>query len=97
MNKVKKEILKKIDKNMSLVHYGTIIFGIGLLIAVIASLVATYGTMTAMATKIVTGMLIMVGIIVGLINITTKETVAFLISAIVVVMLIGPFLSLIHI
>ena len=93
MNKVKKEILKKIDKNMSLVHYGTIIFGIGLLIAVIASLVATYGTMTAMATKIVTGMLIMVGIIVGLINITTKETVAFLISAIVVVMLIGPFMA----
>ncbi len=93
MNKVKKQILKKIDKEIKLVHYGTIIFGIGLLIAVIASLVATYGTMTAMATKIITGILIMVGIVVGLINITSKETVAFLVSTVVVVMLIGPFMA----
>jgi hypothetical protein len=93
MNKIKKQILEKIDKGMKLSHCGTIIFGIGLLIVAIASLVSTYGTMTVMATKILTGILIMTGIIVGLINITSKETVAFLISAVVVVMLIGPFMA----
>jgi hypothetical protein len=93
MNKIKKQILEKIDKGMKLSHFGTIIFGIGLLIVVITSLVATYGTLTVMATKIITGILIMIGIIVGLINITSKETVAFLISAVVVVMLIGPFMA----
>jgi hypothetical protein len=93
MNKIKKQILEKIDKGTQLSHCGTIFFGIGLLIVAIASLVATYGTMTVMTTKIITGILIMVGIIVGLINITSKETVAFLISAVVVVMLIGPFMA----
>jgi hypothetical protein len=93
MNEIKKRVLKKIDNDMKLVHYGTIIFGIGLLITLIAALVTTFGTMSAMATKIITGILIMVGIVVGLINVTSKETVAYLISAVVVVMLIGPFMA----
>ncbi|NQZ84648.1 MAG: hypothetical protein HRU03_02925 [Nanoarchaeales archaeon] len=93
MNKVKKEILKKIDKNMKLINYGTLIFGIGLLIIIIASLVTTYGTVGEMGTKIITGILIMIGIVVGIINITSKESVAFLIAAVVVVMLIGPFMA----
>lgn len=93
MKEIKKKILKKIDKEMQLIHYGSVIFGVGLFIAAIISLIATYGTLSPMGARIATGVLIMFGIVVGLINVTSKETISFLIASIVIVMLIGPFMS----
>lgn len=93
MKEIKKKILKKIDKKMKVVQYGSIIFGLGLLLAAIMAALATLGSVSPMGSRIATGFLIIIGIVVGLINITSKETTPFLVASIVIVMLIGPFMS----
>lgn len=110
MNEIKKKILKKIDKEIKIVNYGTMIFGTGLFIAIVATLIATFGAVKDpvsdgivtsglvallgnMSVGIITGILITIGLVVGSINITKKETVAFLISSVVLIMLIGPFMA----
>lgn len=93
MNKIKKKVLKKIDSGMSKIHYGPVVFGIGLLIAIIGALTFAFGTMSPTANKILTGALMIFGVILGVTNINSKESVRFLVSAIVIVMLIGPFMG----
>lgn len=93
MKELKKKVLKKIDKNVSAMHYGTAIFSVGLFIAIVGALIAAFGTMSLFATKLLIAALITCGIVIGFLNITSKETVTFLVASIVIVMLIGPFMA----
>lgn len=85
----KKEKINKID--FSKIDYGSILFGVGILISLIAGLFS----LDSNTAKIVVGTTIIIGIAVGLLNITKEETVPFLLSSVVMLMLLGPFLGVI--
>lgn len=83
----KKNAIKKKD----LLQYGSVIFGVGLLITVVAS----FFTLSVNANKIVIATLILFGLIIGFLNIRNDETRSFLLASIALVILGGPFLGLI--
>jgi hypothetical protein len=60
-------------------------FLIGVLLAIIAGIVIGFSTDPAIYYKVVPGILIVLGIIVGLLNITTKESSSFLLAALALV------------
>lgn len=93
MKQIKKKVIKSIDKNTKNMKYGNIVFGVGLLIAVIMSLVVGFSSIGQTASQVVTAILIALGIVIGYLNITSQESTNFLVAAIVLVMLIGPFLG----
>jgi uncharacterized membrane protein len=82
--KKKKQVFKSED-------LGAYVFAVGLAIAFIAA----FFSMSTNAEKIVTGTLIVLGIVIGFLNISQKETVPFLVSSLVLVLVTGPFLGLI--
>ena len=88
--KVKKHYDKKQNKqtNYTNLSYGSYAFAVGLLIALISSLL----TLEQNALRIVTATLIVFSILIGTLNITNKETTVFLISTIALVVLLQPFL-----
>ena len=93
MKEVKKKAIKKIDSGLQLVQYGSVIFGIGLLIVIISALVAGFSSLGSTFSQIIAVTLIILGIIIGIVNITKSEAIGFLVAAIALVILIGPFLS----
>ena len=93
MKKVKKQIIKSIDKATSSEKLGSVFFGVGLLIAFIMAIVVAVSNVSSTATQIVTVTLVILGLIIGFLNITNQEAVAFLISTVVLVLLTGPFLG----
>lgn len=86
-----KKVKKKVDKKVNLdkFQYGSIIFGVGLLIA----LFTAFFTLEQTALKIVAVTLILFGLIIGFINITEKETNTFLLAGAILVLLLQPFLT----
>lgn len=93
MKKFKEKILKKIDKGSKNVHYGNIVLGIGLILVLIGSFTSGLSDMGPLAGKILTGVLIAVGFIVGCMNVTKSETVPFIVASIAVVILFAPFMT----
>lgn len=77
------------SKAKELIKYGNILFLIGLLITVIGGLL----NLSTDNSKIVIATLFIIGIAIGVLNITTKEAVPFMIAGIAVVMLIQPMLG----
>lgn len=93
MKKVKKQIIKKIDKATSSERLGSVFFGVGLLIALIMAIVVAVSSVSQTVTQIVTVTLIILGLIIGFLNISNQEATGFLVSALVLVLLTGPFLG----
>ena len=90
--KASKKAAPKPVKEMSHAGVGHIAFLIGIVLAIVATLVANVvttdatGTETAAIAEATTFALVLLGVIVGLINITTKETMGFLVSAITLIL-----------
>lgn len=89
---------KKASKNTSkkiaqqpLQMYGSIIFGVGLAIAVIAGLI-NFESQTI--SQVVGATLIILGLAVGILNITKEESIGFMVASIVLVSLLQPFMSI---
>ena len=81
---MKEKFKKKLHK---FPQYGSIIFAIGIAIAVIVSFIS----LSATASKAVLATLIILGLIIGILNVTNQEAVPFLIACIAIIMLLGPF------
>lgn len=79
----------KKKKELNLAQYGSIVFTVGLVIAIIAGMF----TMSNTATKVVVATLVLVGIFVGALNVTGGESVAFLVASVTIVMLGATFLG----
>ena len=82
---VKKEKKKKLE----LFQYGSIIFGAGLLIAVISS----FFEFDQSTTKIIITTQIVLGIVIGFVNITKKESLKFLVSSSVLILIAAPIIT----
>ena len=76
------------EKNYS--QYGNILFLIGIGITVIGALLNLGETVA----RIVTATLIILGIAVGVLNITNKEAVSFIVGGIAIILALQPFLTL---
>ena len=84
MSKTKKNLIGNFE-------YGSILFGVGILI----SLIAGFMTLSSNIIKIVIATLVILGIAIGLLNIKKEEAVSFLIAAVTLVLLLSPFLGLV--
>ena len=82
---------KKSSKKLELIQYGSYAFGVGLLIA----LIAAFLTLGDTSSKVVFATLVLLGIVIGFLNVTNNESVTFLVSTIALVLLAGPFLGLV--
>lgn len=88
-----KKASKKTSKQLHKLNtYGSIVFGVGLAIALIAGLI---NIQSQTANLIVGATLVILGLAVGVLNITKEESVPFLIGSIVLVMLLQPFMSIV--
>ena len=88
--KEKKSKTKSTNKFESL-EYGSILFGVGVLIA----LVAAFINMQQDYINTTIAVLGIIGIAVGVLNIKKDETVPFLVASLVFVSILSPFLGLI--
>lgn len=88
-NKKKSGIQKRVLLGIDSLDYGKVIFGIGILV----TLIAPFLTLSSSASKIVVATLGMFGVIIGFLNIRNDESVAFLISIIALVSLVLPFMQ----
>jgi len=79
-----KPVTKSTSNNSSLLSYGSMIFGVSLGIALLG---AIFQFKDPIYIQIITATLIVLGIILGMLNITEKETVPFLVSLIAFVFL----------
>lgn len=68
-------------------EFGSIIFGVGLLIVLVGSMIQ----LSTAALSITIAILAVMGAIVGIFNITREESVSFLIASLVLVLLLGQF------
>ena len=88
---------KKASKKTSKVQqaklntYGSIVFGVGLAIAIIAGLI---NLQSDLANQIIGATLVILGLAVGILNITKAESQSFLIASLVIVTLLQPFMSI---
>ncbi len=80
-------------KNKALGMIGFIAFAIGLVIAVVVGLLAAFGIMDMGNTAIIIILLIL-GILVGVLNITTSEMVPLLLATIALIVVGGVFAPL---
>lgn len=85
----KHETNKKSSKDFNLSFYGGIIFGVGMLIV----LAAPFLNLTGTTQKFTIGVLVLLGIVIGILNVTNDEAISFLIASIALVVLMGPFLG----
>jgi len=85
-----KKKLKKEGKKEQLVEYGSLIFGIGILIALIAGFIPN---LSITATNVLIGTLGILGIIIGFLNITKEEETKFLVAIISLVILLQIFFT----
>jgi len=82
--------MAKSKKNVNLMQYGSILFGVGLLLALIT---AFFNIASSTMNQVIIGTLLIIGVVIGLLNITKDETVSFLVSILVLVLLVGPLLG----
>lgn len=78
-----------VKKSKEMLIYGNIIFLIGIAILIVASLFNLNGT----PYQLVVATLFCLGTIIGILNITEKESVSFIIAGVAVVMLLQPILT----
>ena len=90
MKQTKKKKVSKVD-DRPLQDWGKIAFSVGIVIAIIMTLVASFREPSETVTKVVVALQILIGIVVGFLNITIEETREFLLASLVLVVLIGPF------
>ncbi len=95
MKQTKKKKVGKEDCCCPLHKWGKIVFSIGIIIAIIMTLVAAFNEPGETMTRVVIALQILIGIAVGFLNITKDETREFLLASLVLVVLIGPFLGLV--
>lgn len=93
MAKLKRNIAKKLSAGNDLSQYGSIVFGVGLALAIVAAIINVAMGVSQTVAQVTTAVLIIIGLIIGFLNITSDETLSFLIASIVLVVLIGPFLG----
>ncbi len=100
MVKTKKKATKKVTstqisnkKSVDIMQYSSIIFGLGILVMLIASIIPVFTTVSGTITKVIAVTLILLGLVIGYLNITTSEAVSFMIATILIVMLAQPFLG----
>ena len=91
MNTVKKNIIKGIDKVTSCETFGKVMFGVGLLIALIMAIVVSTTDVEKTVTKFVAISLVILGLIIGFVNIRKNEEVVFLVAAIILITLLPIF------
>ena len=80
---------KKSKEELSETQYGGIIFGVGLLVA----LILPFFKLGTNGTKILFVILVITGLIVGVLNLRSSKSVAFMVSSMVLILLTGPFLG----
>lgn len=85
VEKIKKPKIKK-----ELFQYGSIIFGVGLLITLISS----FFIFEESTTKIIITTQIILGVMIGIVNITKKDSVPFLIASGVLILIAAPIISI---
>lgn len=73
-------------------EYGSILFGVGLLIILIGS----FFTLNDAATKATIWILTVLGLVIGYLNITRTEAVSFIVAGVAVILLLGQFLLLVN-
>ncbi len=94
LSKLKKSNSKKSTKSVDLMQYSSIVFGLGILIMLIATILpAFFDSLSDKVTQIIAITLIIIGLIIGYMNVTSKEAVRFMIAMLLVVMLTQPFLG----
>lgn len=71
-------------------HYGSIAFGVGLLVV----LISTFLNLEQETTKFVIAILALIGIAIGVLNITRAEANSFMIATVVIVLLLVQFIGL---
>lgn len=86
MTQTKKE---KLLLEMSKWNFGNIIFTIGIAIVIIGGLI----NFEANVQKIIIGTLIILGTTIGITNIKEKETISFLISTFLIILIMAPFIT----
>jgi len=84
------KVLKKSSTSLTLLHYGSILFGVSVVIAFISAFLDLGET----ATKTIIGTLAILGFFIGLLNITNKEAVAFIVAGLAIIMLMNHVMML---
>ena len=87
-DKKKTSTTSKVEKKTPVSSYGSMVFGVGLLISIVASFL----TLQETSKTIVAATLLILGLVVGIINISNKEVIPFLLAVIVFASLIQPFM-----
>jgi len=85
-----KKVKKKTGNNLSLSQYGSIVFIVGIVLTVIGALVPIEGSTSL---RILFGTFVLIGLLIGFLNVTNSESVPFLVATLVIVLLLGPFLG----
>lgn len=80
-------------KKVDLMEYGSIVFGLGILILIIAAVLPVFMTVSETVTQILAVTLIIIGLIIGYLNITNSEAIRFMVAMLLIVMLTQPFLG----
>ena len=80
---------KKSEKELGETQYGGIILGVGLLVA----LILPFFKLGTNGTKILFVILVATGLVVGILNLRSSKSVAFMVSSMVLILLTGPFLG----
>lgn len=73
--------------------YGSLFFGVGLALVLIMGLVAAFFQLQGIWAKVIVGFLIILGLLVGSVNITSKEEAPYLVGIIALVLLTPMFLQ----
>ena len=87
--KVARRIIKVEDSKF--LQYGSIIFGLGLLLVLIASSLPIITSVSPLVTQVIGATLVLLGIIIGFLNVTEKEAIGFMITVLIFVSLMQPF------
>lgn len=93
MKGIKRKIIKGIDDTTRDIGFGAWVFGLGLLITIVMAIVVALTDVSQTVGQVVLATLIVLGIIIGVMNISSQETTHFLVATLVLIMLIGPFLG----
>lgn len=80
-------------KGVDLMQYGSIVFGLGVLILVIAAVLPVFTTISETVTQVFAVTLILIGLLIGYLNVTSKEAIRFMVAMLLIVMLTQPFLG----
>ncbi len=86
---MKNKVTKK--NGLNLAQYGAIVFSVGLLFVIVGSILQ----LGEASTKVLIGLLVLMGIAVGFLNVSNEEAIVFMLATIVLVMILGQSLGLV--